>query len=105
MATRRVSRAAARQGGWLRGAAIVASVGMVSFGVFVSFGQTTLGIAGWLVGGLSGVLLMMARKPTAAASPSRSSPGSSRDAPPAQPAGPSSPKAPDEDDGAAFRLL
>lgn len=98
-------RLAARQGGWMRGAAIVASVGMVSFGVFVSFGQTTLGIAGWLIGGLSGVSLMMPRKPTAA-SPSRSSPGSRHDAPPAQPAGPSSPKAPDEeDDGTAFRWL
>ena len=55
-------RQAARQSGWMRAAAIAASVGALSFGVFTAVGQTTLGIAGWLVGGLASVPLIMARK-------------------------------------------
>jgi hypothetical protein len=90
-------RLAARQGGWMRGAAIVATVGMVSFGGFASLGQTTLGIAGWLVGGLASISLMMSRKSPAVPL---------RDAPRAQPAGRSSPTVADEDDDdAAFRWL
>jgi hypothetical protein len=38
-------RVAAQQGGWMRVAAIIASAGGVSFGVFTAVGQTTLGIA------------------------------------------------------------
>jgi hypothetical protein len=53
---------AARQGGWMCVAAIVASVGALSFGVFTSFGQTTIGIVGWLVGGLASVPLLIFRK-------------------------------------------
>ena len=53
---------AARKGGWMRAAAIIASVGAFSFGVFTSFGQTTIGIVGWLVGGLASVPLLMSRK-------------------------------------------
>lgn len=60
-------RVAAQQGRWMRVAAILASVGGVSFGVFTAVGQTTLGIAGWLVGGLASVPLLMFRK---SASPS-----------------------------------
>ena len=56
-------RIAARQGGaMLRAAAIVASLGAVSFGVFTALGFSTLGIAGWLVGGLAGVPIVLSRR-------------------------------------------
>jgi hypothetical protein len=55
-------RVAAQRGGWTRAAAVVVSLGIVSFGVFTAVGQTTLGIAGWLVGGLASVPLTMAGK-------------------------------------------
>lgn len=55
-------RRAAEQGGWPRGAAIVVSLGAVSFGVFAAMGLITLGTAGWLVGGLAGVILIMTSK-------------------------------------------
>lgn len=48
-------RFAARQGGWRLGAAILGSLGAASFAVFMSLGQTTLGVAGWLVCGLSNI--------------------------------------------------
>jgi hypothetical protein len=90
-------RLAARQGGWMRGAAIVASLGAVSFGVFIALGLTTLAIAGWLAGGLASVPLMMSRK---------SLPTPPRTPVPKQPREPSSPADPDEDDDAsAFRWL
>lgn len=53
---------AAQKGGWMCAAAIIASVGAFSFGVFTSLGQTTIGIVGWLVGGLASVPLLMSRK-------------------------------------------
>lgn len=52
-------RLAARQGGWPRAAAVITSVGAVSFGVFNALGYLTLGIAGWLVGGLAGFSLLL----------------------------------------------
>jgi hypothetical protein len=55
-------RAGARQGGWMCAAAIVASIGAFSFGVFTSFGMTTIGIVGWLVGGVASVPLLLSRK-------------------------------------------
>lgn len=58
----RFLRLAAQQGGWMLLAAIVASVGGLSFGVFIAVGQMTLGIAGWLVGGLAAVSLLMSRR-------------------------------------------
>jgi hypothetical protein len=90
-------RLAAQQGGWMRGAAIAASLGAVSFGVFTALGYTTLGIAGWLVGGLSSVPLVMSR---------RAAPTPARDPLPARPPEPRAPADPDEDDDAsAFRWL
>jgi hypothetical protein len=90
-------RLAARRGGWMRGAAIVASLGAVAFGVFTALGQTTLGVAGWLVGGLASVPLVMSRG---------SVPTPPRDAVPARPSQPPAPTDPDEDDDAsAFRWL
>jgi hypothetical protein len=59
-------RVAALQGGWRRVAAVLASGGAVSFGVFSAVGETTLGIAGWLIGGLATAPLLIGRK---AASP------------------------------------
>lgn len=56
-------RVAAEQGRWMRVAAIAASAGGVSFGLFTAVGQMTLGVAGWLVGGLASVSLLMSRKP------------------------------------------
>jgi hypothetical protein len=69
-------RVAARQGGWRRVAALLASAGAVSFGVFMAAGQTTLGIAGWLIGGLATAPLLMGRKP---APPSTQDPARSPD--------------------------
>lgn len=90
-------RLAARRSGWMRGAAIVASLGAVSFGVFTALGFTTLGIAGWLVGGLSSALLLISRK---------AAPAPPRDPLPARPPEPRAPTDPDEDDDAsAFRWL
>jgi hypothetical protein len=82
-------RRAARQGGWMLTAAIVASLGAVSFGVFTALGLTTLGIAGWLAAGLASVFLSMSRKHAQA--PSHASPS-------AQLHGSSSPAEPDKDD-------
>lgn len=55
-------RVAVLQGGWRRVAAVLASGGAVSFGVFSAVGQTTLGIAGWLIGGLATAPLVIGRK-------------------------------------------
>ncbi len=54
--------AGARQGRWMCAAAIIASIGALSFGVFTAVGQTTIGIVGWLVGGLASVPLLLSRK-------------------------------------------
>lgn len=72
----------ARQGGWMRAAAIIASIGAFSFGVFTSFGQTTIGIVGWLVGGLASVPLLLSRKSgaeTSAGSPGQAGHGEGRE--------------------------
>lgn len=90
-------RLAARQGWWMRVAAIVASLGAVSFGVFTALGLTTLGIAGWLASGLASVPLIMLRK---------SAPVPSHASAPTQPREPLPPADPDEDDDAsAYRWL
>ena len=85
-------RLAARQGGWMRGAAIVASMGVVSFGVFTVLGQTTLGIAGWLVAGLASVPMIMSRT---------SSPVTHRGSNPSSPREPSPTADPGADDDAS----
>ena len=65
--------AGARQGGWMCAAAIIASIGAFSFGVFTAVGQTTIGIVGWLIGGLASVPLLLSRK--SGAETSADSPG------------------------------
>jgi hypothetical protein len=65
--------AGARQGGWMCAAAIIASIGAFSFGVFTAVGQTTIGTVGWLVGGLASVPLLLSRK--SGAETSADSPG------------------------------
>jgi hypothetical protein len=90
-------RLAARQSAWMRAAAIVASLGAVSFGVFTALGFTTLGVAGWLAGGLASVPLVISRKST---------PVPPHTSAPAQPGEPLSSAGPDEDDDAsAYRWL
>lgn len=90
-------RLAARQGGWTRGAAIVASAGAVAFGILLTLGQMTLAIAGWLVGGLASVALLLSHKSSPPAQPVRL-------AQPQDSAGPPAP-ADKDDDGDAFRWL
>lgn len=55
-------RMAARRGGWPRVAAIVGSLGVLSFGVFAALGWSTLGIAGWMVAGLASVALLFSQR-------------------------------------------
>lgn len=90
----------ARWGGWRRGAAIAASLGAVSFSVFTALGFTTLGIAGWAVGGLCSI-------PLAVAGGEGHTPTRDRDRLPAQPSEPREPVGTDkeDDDGSAFRWL
>jgi hypothetical protein len=89
-------RLAARQSGWMRAAAIVASLGTVSFGVFVALGFTTLGIVGLLAGGLASVPLVVPRKST---------PVPPHASAPAQPREPSSADPDEDDDASAYRWL
>lgn len=93
----------------MRGAAIVASLGAISFGVFTALGLTTLGIAGWLVGGLAGVYLMISRRsapawpPNNAASSEADGPTSAQRRMSADSSEPGEDEV--EDDGTAFRWL
>ena len=90
-------RLSAQQGGWMRAASIVATLGAVSFGVFTALGFTTLGIGGWMVGGLASVSLLMSRRSALTMPPAPA---------PTQPGGQPPPADPDEDDDtAAYRWL
>ena len=98
---------AARQGGWMRAAAIVATLGAVSFGVFTALGLTTLGVAGWLVGGLASVYLMMSRRSAPVRLKDKAASSEADGPTPAQgrKSANSSEPGKEEDDGAAFRWL
>ena len=91
-------RLAAGRGGWRRGAAITASLGALSFAVFTALGFTTLGIAGWLVGGLSSLSLV-----TSLREPAPTTQVNAPSLPPPKPAPPSDPE--EAADDAAFRWL
>jgi hypothetical protein len=56
-------RPAGRRGGWRLALAVVASVGMLIFGVGIAVGQLTIAIAAVAIVGLACVLLMMGDKP------------------------------------------
>lgn len=49
--------------GWRLALAVLASLGMLIFGVGIAFGQETIGIVALVAGGLPGVILLMNRKP------------------------------------------
>jgi hypothetical protein len=94
-------RHAAEQGGWTRVTAVVAALGMLSFGVFTALGETTLGVAGWLVGGLAAVAMVTSVK-TAGVAPPAAEPTTSTLP---EPSAPTDPDEEDGDDDAAFRWL
>jgi hypothetical protein len=54
---------AGRRGGWRLAIAVVASVGMLIFGVGIAVGQLTIAIAALAIGGLTSLLLMLGDKP------------------------------------------
>lgn len=103
-------RHAAAQGGWALVTAIIATLGALSFGVFTALGQTTLGIAGWLVGGLAAIAMAMAmsRKAAITAPSAADQPNGSAPPKPSTPVD-AEPDPDDEDesgdDDAAFRWL
>jgi hypothetical protein len=55
---------AGRRGGWRLPIAVVASVGLLIFGVGIAVGQLTIAIAALAIGGLISLLLMLGDKPT-----------------------------------------
>ena len=100
-------RHAARRGGGMRAAAIFASVGAVSFGVFMALGLTTLGIAGSAVCGRGNIFLMMPRRPDPTQRPDADVSPDPAARILTQPRDPANPKPGEEggDDSAAFRWL
>ncbi len=57
-------RQAARPGGWRLAIALLASLGTLVFGVGIAFGQVTIAIAAWAIGGLPSLALWMEGRPS-----------------------------------------
>ena len=63
LSRRGLFRPAASRGGWRLAVALLSSLGAQIFGIGFAMGLATIAIAGWVIGGLASLILVMEDKP------------------------------------------